>query len=46
MVARVCWETAQRWYEVALVRDLMRDWVLKVSLVLMQHLETLCEKIN
>jgi hypothetical protein len=23
MVARVRWETAQRWYEVALVRDLM-----------------------
>jgi hypothetical protein len=23
MVARVRWKTAQRWYEVALVRDLM-----------------------
>lgn len=33
MVARVCWETAQRWYEVALVRDLMGDWVLMADRV-------------
>ncbi|SFU76923.1 hypothetical protein SAMN05216417_12814 [Nitrosospira multiformis] len=25
---RACWETAQRWYEVELVRDLLDDWVL------------------
>ena len=28
MVARARWETAQRWYEVELVRDLLGDWVL------------------
>jgi hypothetical protein len=27
MVARAHWETAQRWYEVELVRDLLGDWV-------------------
>ena len=28
MVARARWETAQRWYEVELVRDLPGDWIL------------------
>jgi hypothetical protein len=28
MVARARWETAQRWYEVELARDLLGDWVL------------------
>ncbi len=28
MVARARWETAQRWYEVELVRDLLGDWIL------------------
>lgn len=28
MVARARWETAQRWYEAELVRDLLGDWVL------------------
>ncbi|SEO99739.1 hypothetical protein [Nitrosovibrio sp. Nv6] len=27
MAARARWETAQRWYEVELVRDLIGDWV-------------------
>jgi hypothetical protein len=28
MAARARWETAQRWYEVELVCDLLGDWVL------------------